>query len=367
MEIRNLNHRTLIWAIALCLAACARDPQATTPNTPLVAAKRNFLAIASTDFRQTGQLTLLSLTQSGGAARHWPIFSDAVVRAPVGMGKIYVVNRLLADNVQVIDKASSQVLQQFSVGQGSNPQDIAVVNENLAYVSRFGGKTMLKVNPATGQTLKEIGGFDADADGYPEMAWVLLQNHRLLVLLQRLNKQTFQPTDHSSLAVVDLDQDAVSQNYQLLRRNPVAEMRAVNGKLYIGEADAVGSLAGGIERRDATTLQSEGIIVEAAELGGDIVDFEIISPTLGAAIVGSDKTTLVTFDPTTGKKTGTLLDPGTYSLQRLRWDSDRALLLVGDGDVHSPAIRVFSGTPLVEQTAARMALPFAPYHFDLTD
>jgi hypothetical protein len=362
MEVRYL----IGLALGL-LAACARSPQTQSPGQGLVATSRNHLAIAGSDFHQTGELSLYSLAAPGGSAQRWPISSDAVLRAPVGTQRIYVVNRLLADNIEVIDKSSGRVAGQFSVGRGTNPQDIAVVSPQLAYVSRLGAKTMLKVNPESGQILGEIGGFDADADGYPEMAWVLPQNQRLLVLLQRLNRETYQPTDYSSLAVVDLQHDQVTENLHLIRRNPVTEIRTFQGKIFIGEADAMGSLAGGIERRDAATLQSEGIIAEDTELGGDIVDFEILGPQLGAAIVGSSKTTLVTFDPSTGKKTGTLLDPGTYSLQRLRWDADRQILLVGDGDVHHPAIRIFAGSPLAELIPARIALALAPYHFELTD
>ena len=60
-------------------------------------------------------------------------------RASFG-GRIYVVNRLNADNIQIIDPQQGYTTPanaQVSVGNGSNPQDIAFVNATKAYVSRL--------------------------------------------------------------------------------------------------------------------------------------------------------------------------------------------------------------------------------------
>ncbi|MCA9752269.1 MAG: hypothetical protein KC591_08775, partial [Gemmatimonadetes bacterium] len=52
-------------------------------------------------------------------------------------GIVYVVNRFLADNVQVIDpELGFATTAQFSTENGSNPQD-AVVIDGRAFVTRF--------------------------------------------------------------------------------------------------------------------------------------------------------------------------------------------------------------------------------------
>ena len=65
------------------------------------------------------------------------VHSDALARS-FG-GRVYVVNRLRADNIQIIDPQQGYTTPanaQVSVGNGTNPQDIAFMNANKAYVSR---------------------------------------------------------------------------------------------------------------------------------------------------------------------------------------------------------------------------------------
>src|SRR5262245_1085421 len=75
--------------------------------------------------------------------------SDAVLRSFSGL--IYAVNRFNFDNIQVIDPANGfATIQQFSVGNGSNPTDIALVSPTKAYVARYGSADLWIVNPQTG-------------------------------------------------------------------------------------------------------------------------------------------------------------------------------------------------------------------------
>ena len=58
-------------------------------------------------------------------------------RGPLAAGS--VTNRLNADNIQIIDPQQGYTTPanaQVSVDNGTNPQDIAFVNANKAYVSR---------------------------------------------------------------------------------------------------------------------------------------------------------------------------------------------------------------------------------------
>ncbi|HSA16255.1 MAG TPA: hypothetical protein P5346_16055, partial [Spirochaetota bacterium] len=63
---------------------------------------------------------------------------------------VYVVNRLMGDNIQVLDRTDNYgTVAQESTDQGSNPQDIAVVSDTVAYVTRYNKKALWIVNPAT--------------------------------------------------------------------------------------------------------------------------------------------------------------------------------------------------------------------------
>ena len=135
------------------------------------------------------------------------VFSDARMR--VSDGLVYVINRFGQDNIQVLDPARGfATLRQFSVGNGSNPQDLCIVSPTKAYVTRLASPRLLVVNPATGDSLGAVSlAAFADADGIPEMDRMILVGDRLFVSLERLSN--FQPTDTSLVAVVDVVADTV--------------------------------------------------------------------------------------------------------------------------------------------------------------
>ena len=79
----------------------------------------------------TGSLTSVALDSRAPSPDVASIGSDAM--APWYKGLLYVVNRFGGDNIQVIDPAQNYAtVRQFSVGNGSNPQDIAFVSPTKA-------------------------------------------------------------------------------------------------------------------------------------------------------------------------------------------------------------------------------------------
>src|SRR5439155_9024077 len=78
--------------------------------------------IVTTDF-ETGLLATVGVRPHRVAHAATPIHSDAVVRA--AGERVYVVNRFLGDNLQVLDPAHGlATLLQCSTGPGSNPHDV---------------------------------------------------------------------------------------------------------------------------------------------------------------------------------------------------------------------------------------------------
>ncbi|MEL6181065.1 MAG: hypothetical protein AAFS10_19060, partial [Myxococcota bacterium] len=76
------------------------------------------------------------------------VHSDAVGRVEGGL--VYVINRLGADNVQILDPASSfATVAQWSVGNGTNPQDIAFQGDT-SYVSLYGSVELGLFDPDDG-------------------------------------------------------------------------------------------------------------------------------------------------------------------------------------------------------------------------
>jgi len=182
------------------------------------------------------------------------------------------------------------------VGNGTNPQDIAVVGPERAYVSRYEVPTVLIVNPSTGDSLGhvDLSAF-ADEDGVPEMGEMVLMEGRLYVAVQRLDRSGFpwNPVDDSYLVVVDaatgelIDVDASAagvQGIRLAAPNPNS-LAIVGDRIAVGETAAFGDVAGGIELIDPVSGLSTGLVVSEADLGGDITHLSVASAHKGYAIV----------------------------------------------------------------------------------
>ncbi|MBU1948843.1 MAG: hypothetical protein KJ927_09045, partial [Candidatus Eisenbacteria bacterium] len=223
----------------------------------------------TTDFSSSGSLSTLSvqapwISDNDVATIH----SDAVARVHDRM--IYVVNRLVADNIQVINPdADFATVQQFSVGAASDPQDIAVISETRAYVSRHNSNLLLEVNPVTGEHLGTISLLEfADPDGLCEMHRMHIDGNYLYVQIQRLNRNAnWVPVPPSLLAVIDLNTRQLvdvdpgepgMQGITLAGLNPIAPMQIdpVSGCLLVPEAGRYAVIdAGGIEAVDLSTWE----------------------------------------------------------------------------------------------------------------
>ena len=250
--------------------------------------------VVTTDF-QTGSTAYLPAGSEVAQTNLLTVHGDAGVRYHGGM--IYIINRLGQDNILVLDASDPGTpLMQFSVGNGTNPQDIAILSPERAFVSRYEVPTVLIVNPTTGDSLGhvDLSAF-ADDDGVPEMAEMALLGGRLYVAIQRLDRSGFpwNPVDDSYLVAVDaasgelIDTDAEADGIQALRLkapNPNSVV-PIGERLAVSTTAAFGDMAGGIELIDPVSGISTGLIVTEEGLGGDLTHLSVASATKGYAIV----------------------------------------------------------------------------------
>jgi hypothetical protein len=281
--------------------------------TPSVAGAAETKAFAFTSDFSTGKLSVANLATRAVSLDVATVGSDAVVRYSGGL--LYVVNRFGGDNIQVIDPSTNATVRQFSVGNGTNPQDIVFVSPAKAYVSRYGSASLLVVNPSDAnglpQTPISLAGF-ADSDGLPEMARMIKVGRYVFVACQRLTN--FAATNPSMVVVIDSQTDQVVdvdpnaagvQAITLTLRNPVTtfDYDRVNGRLWIGCAGDFGVLDGGVEVINPYTFSDEGVRVTEATLGGDINDIVWHTATHAYALVGDGSINrLVSWNPSTGIK-----------------------------------------------------------------
>ncbi len=297
---------------------------------------------------------------------------DAVGRAFNGL--VYVVNRFFGDNIQIIDPAQDfATTRQCLTGERSNPQDIAFVNTDKAYVSLAGGTEVLVVDPSPSVgcddfILDRIDLADlADADGNPELYLMAVVGTRLYVEVQKLDQNNFfTPADKGSLAVIDTKTDELVDEIVLTGQNPFGQTKGItvrNGALLVSQVGLFGSNDGGIERVDTTSGIPEGFFISEAELGADILDFEMVSDNSGYALLSlSDFTnSVVAFDVQQGAATATLISGESVSDIAL---NDRGQLFVAQRTLQRPGVRIFDTTDNSEVTTAPLNLELPP--FDIT-
>lgn len=254
----------------------------------------NQAVITTTDF-SSGGFSSVDLSTNVASNDHLNIHSDASIKTY--LDKVYIINRLGQDNVIVLNKDDLKTpLTQYSVGNGTNPHDMAFVSESKAYISRYGLSRLLVVNPTTGDSLGsvDLSGF-ADADGLPEMSQLAMYNNRLFVACLRLDQNNgFAPTDFSVIAVVDVTTDqlvdvdantAGVQGIVMTGKNP-AGVSQQGAKWVVSTVNTFGDLTdGGIEVIDLANLKSDGVVIGETVLGGNLNSLVMVSDNKGYVVV----------------------------------------------------------------------------------
>ena len=272
-------------------------------------------------------------------------------------GRVYVVNRFGADNIQVLNGTTYALIRQFSVGNGSNPYDIAFASPTKAYVTRYETADLWIVDPTTGTHTGTISLASlADADGKPEMDRLMMVGPLLFISLQRVDRQAgFVPTDSSLVAVVDtrtdalVDCDAVAPGVQgillpLVNPDTPFVFDAPRTRLYLGCVGRYNVNDGGIVAIDPVSLTATGVVATEAALGGDVLDLAWHDDERAYAIVGDAEfnTSLVRWSPVSGTSQGTLYSPGGFSLADAEVTPDGSEVWVCNSSFGSPGLRVFS-------------------------
>ena len=296
-----------------------------------------YVATTAADFG-TGSTAYLAPGAAEAETDLLNVHSDAVAR--FYDGRIYVVNRLDQDNIIVLDPADLRTpVVQYSVGNGTNPQDVEFVSPNKAYVSLNNEAYLLVGDPQVGT---EFGQIDlsafADADGLPETGQMALVGDRLFVAVQRLDRDNYWgPSGESYLVVIDTQTDTVIdadpdaagvQGILLAGTNPV-EVMAIGGQLVVALVGSFLELDGGVEVIDPETYESRGLVITEEALGGQTGTIAMVSPSRGYVTASTWPTyDLYPFDLSSGEVGEKLTGYSGGYLPDLAVDGDR--LIVAD-------------------------------------
>jgi len=184
--------------------------------------------------------------------------------------RLYVVERFGKDAVIVFDPDKPDVpLANYSVGNGTNPQDFVVTGKHKAYVIRLQSANVLIVDPATGDSLGRVDLSPyADADGRPEAAAATFVDGTLYVALQVLdtNSMFWDPTGPGKVVAINASTNQVTDVFTLTVWNP-GSIIATSGLLFVAGGPYGDLSKTGIDRVNITTKQVTRI-TEGTALGG---------------------------------------------------------------------------------------------------
>jgi DNA-binding beta-propeller fold protein YncE len=315
--------------------------------------------VLTTDFANLGSYSTITLdpprTVRADLGR---THSDAVGRA---FGdRVYVVNRLGQDNVQVVDPASGRTLSACSIGNGTNPQDVAVVNEDKAYVTRFQDGVVTIIDPTVPATCSgfkrgriDLGRF-ADGDGSPELGRMVIVGNRLYIAVLRLDRnRRFVPATRGLVAVVDILTDTLVDAVPETPEIDAIQLRAMNpfGMIYDAPSDRIwvwetGSFFvtgdGGIEAIDPATNRATGFVALEEALGGTVTAAASYTRERAFAVLADKKfnNTLIAFSPATGERLDTLHSAASFLPDVAV--NDRGEVWLADRALRRPGVRIYA-------------------------
>jgi hypothetical protein len=356
--------RTLLGSVAACaacLAAC--DPGPISTETPAPGS-----ALVVTSDYESGAYAAIDPATREAVPTVDVIHQDSVCRADPITGHVFIVERRLADAVGIVDTAGSwKLIAEYSVGAGTNPQDLAVVSAKRAYVARYAVPSLLVVDPLSGAALGAVDlSSYADEDGSPEASWLLVHGDRVYVALQKL--VDLEVEGLSSVAVVDAASGEVEKEIVLAGANTYGKLRYAKAvdRIPLIEAGRFGVLDGGIQLLDPGDDTVSPWVVTEAALGGDLSDAVIAGADLGFAVIGvptegGAKTRLVSFDPSTGEVGETLIESEGWQLGFIELDEDGDELWVADRHPSLPGVRVFDVATRAELTATPIDVGLPPF------
>lgn len=228
-------------------------------------------------------------------------------------------------------------------GGTANPHDIAAAPDGTLVVPLYNSARLafLKDGAVTGSI--NLSTYDADGNPQADAVSIVSPNGgapKAFVTLERLDDAAgLASVQSSQMLRVDVTTRTVEATIELAGKNPFNPMAELDGALFLAEPgnfDAADDERAGIERFDTATSETK-LLVHERDLRGSVAEVAV-TRGCGVAIVagpasGVNPTSVVTFDPVTGRIFASLAAPlfgptAGYDLQGLAWRGDT--LYVGD-------------------------------------
>jgi hypothetical protein len=312
-------------------------------------------------------LDLDARTVTPMVAPNGAIAEDPMIRR-VG-NELFVVNRASGNNVTILDAKTFAVKEQLATGAGSNPQDVAVVNDKL-YVPAFGTAGVVVATRGSAE-LATIDLSSLDPDGQPNCISVFRVVNDIYVACELLDAN-FAARGPGKVVVIDTLTDTVRAVITLANKNPFGVFErmpeAQGGDLVIPTVPNFGNLnAGCLERiTPGSAPTAHGCAITNLQLGGNYVSRVDFAEVAGMPIMwmissngqfgAAARSSLKAWD-LEGKSLWPTLSPDTQLLVDAVACPD-GTVVVADQSAAANGLRVYSDTS--EITTAPLGIGLAP-------
>jgi hypothetical protein len=234
-------HRALL-PCALVAAACGGNdeilPDARRlPDGPDVRTAK--VAAVAGDFNATGVLSTVEAPSLAVAVGAVAGVAGADPRVRRIGDELFVINRFGGDNVTILDALTLDLVRQIGTGGGSNPQDVAVVDDKL-YVAALAASGLLVIDRTTPGQIDVIDLSSLDDDGVPDCVSVHAVGARVFAVCGLLDN--FVADGPGVVAVIDAATDRVVDTFELPFANPQGWLERAPGGAGFGDDLLIGTV-----------------------------------------------------------------------------------------------------------------------------
>ncbi len=157
--------------------------------------------------------------------------------------EVFIINRAGGNNITILGGSPLALVDQFSTGAGTNPQDVALAGNKL-YVPAYETAGVVVIDRTTRQTTTiDLSGASAadDSDGRPDCATAATVGDRVFVACQRQDRSgnPWVPRGAGRVVVIDPANDTVVGGFeigtpQVPILNPVGLFEATPSSSFFG-------------------------------------------------------------------------------------------------------------------------------------
>jgi sugar lactone lactonase YvrE len=260
-------------SLAFYMQACS-DNSTSADDDPL---KPGSVYVFGSDYK-TGELRWV--LEDGVSDKKLSFNQDSKL---VGIdGNLFVLERLAADNLALVDVSENKVKWQIDLDDASNPSDVVKANKDEVWVALEGAAKFVKIAVKDGKVTKtvETKKFNQGKATTPNLVDLEVSGDTLFALFQRSENYAYPAP--GLLAMYKLDNGDLLDTIKLAKKNPTA-MGFAQGKLYVASQGEYNENYGtdadearGIEEIDLSKKTSS-LVVSGKKIGGGVYAFAVDS------------------------------------------------------------------------------------------